>query len=188
MNIRNTMLAKALVACVSLSTLYSGSAQAADVSLNGPASQAYLKFHEIMLKCKGPEEIWPYLADNRVKQMQADKAKLPAKEFDFMFDLMKSMTPPKVRILSEAMHDKSCVLTVDAPDYKDPFFSGIEKKLDIKSKDTTTGKVTLVEERGVWKVEKEQWKSTSAESAGGDSKASSDTASNTDSGASPETK
>jgi hypothetical protein len=188
MNIRNTMLAKALVACVSLSTLLSGSAQAADVSLNGPASQAYLKFHEIMLKCKGPEEIWPYLAENRVKQMQADKAKLPAKEFAFMFDLMKSMTPPKVRILAEAMHDKSCVLTVDAPDYKDPFFSGIEKKLDIKSKDTTTGKVTLVEENGVWKVEKEQWKSTSGESAAGDSKASGDTVSNTDSAAPTETK
>lgn len=147
--------------CTVALVLFSGSAGAAELGCSGPASQAYLKFHEVMLKCKGPDEIWPMLAENRVKQMQADKAKLPAEEFNFMFGLMKSMTPPKVRILSESMKDKSCVLTLDAPDYKDPFFSGLEKKLDIKSKDTTTGKVTMIEENGSWKVEKEEWKTSS---------------------------
>lgn len=138
-----------------------GQALAGDISVSGPGSQAYMKYHEVMLKCKSPEEIWPYLAENRVKQMQADKAKMPAQEFSFMFGMIKEMTPPKVRVLSEAMKDKTCVLTLDAPNFEDPMFKGLKEKLDVKSKDTTTGKVTLVEEKGVWKIEKEQWSSKS---------------------------
>jgi hypothetical protein len=106
------------------------------------ATQFYMAYRAAFDKASKIEELFPYMAESNVKQVQATPTEQRAKMFEVV-KAMGALTGVKV-VKEEHTPDGGAMLTVEAlgPD---------------KSK--TTGKITIVKEKGAWKVGREAWSS-----------------------------
>jgi len=83
------------------------------------------------------------------KKVNEEINNTPAEVRPAMFDLVKTMEPHSVEVLSEEVTGDNATLAL----------SGKTEPADSKFKEHTSGKVTLVKEDGVWKIVKESWDS-----------------------------
>ena len=113
-------------------TALAGAAQAPQ-----SATEFYQAYRKAFAKAQKVEDLLPMMAANRRAQME----KTPAEERAMMFGMLKEMTADQgeVKVLKET-----------------PTANGAE--LSVQAKDGT-GTITLVKERGAWKLDKESWKS-----------------------------
>ena len=106
------------------------------------ATQFYLEYRKAFDKATKVEDVLPFMtAKNRKQAMDTPKA-----ERDQMFGVMKAMgTLTNLKVLKEERQpDGSAILTCEGLD---------------SFKATSTGKVTIVNEGGTWKVGSESWSS-----------------------------
>lgn len=107
------------------------------------ASQAYLEYRAAFEKAKAIEELLPFLAAARRKQVEGT----PAADRKEMFEMIKTFdTTTNVKVLKEARTAAGATLTVEGTD---------EGK-------KATGEISMVREGTTWKVDKESWKSSAS--------------------------
>ena len=101
------------------------------------ASDFYQAYRKAFAKAQKMEDLLPFMAAGRRKQMEGT----PADERTMMFGMLKEMTAEQgdVKIVKETATANGAELAVEAKD--------------------GTGTVTLVKEGGAWKLDKESWKS-----------------------------
>jgi hypothetical protein len=94
-------------------------------------------------KAKAVEDILPFMSAERRKQVEST----PAAERREMFDMIKTLGAlTNVKVTKETRTANGATLMVDALD---------------GDKSKTTGTITLVQENGAWKIDKESFKSSS---------------------------
>ena len=132
-----------VASCLSILMMLVAAAPAAAQTGEKTASQFYTEYRAAFDKAKKVEELYPYMAAARRKQMEST----PADERAKMFELMKLLgTLSNVKIAKETRTADGATLIVDALD---------------SDKAKTTGTITLVQEGGAWKISKESFSSTS---------------------------
>jgi len=105
------------------------------------ASQFYMDYRAAFDKAKSVDELLPFMSAESRKQVEAT----PAGERAKMFELMKAMgTLTNVKIVKETPSGDGATLTAEGLDS--------EKK-------KATGTITIVKEKGAWKLGGESWKS-----------------------------
>lgn len=102
----------------------------------GEPGKAYEAYRKIMQK-GDMVALRKAVTEERAKEMQGP-------EFEQMFKLVQAMQPQKVTITGGAVDGDTATLTVTANE----------------KGETSTGTVTLVREKGHWRLQKESWKST----------------------------
>ena len=103
------------------------------------ASQFYMEFRAAFDKAKAVEDLLPYMAAARRKQMEST----PPAERQKMFGLMKILGAlTNVKVTKETRTDEGATLIVEALD---------------SDKAKTTGTITLVREDGAWKIARESF-------------------------------
>jgi hypothetical protein len=107
------------------------------------ASQFYSEYRAAFEKAKAVEDIIPYMSAARRQQIETT----PAQEREMMFDVMKMLGAlSDLKVAKETRTANGATLTVDALD---------------SDKAKTTGTITLVQENGAWKIDKERFSSSS---------------------------
>ncbi|MCC7009946.1 MAG: DUF4878 domain-containing protein [Acidobacteria bacterium] len=105
------------------------------------ASQAYLEYRAAFEKAKKVEDLLPYMAAARRKDIEST----PAGERGKMFEMIKMFdTNRNVKILKETRSGATATLSVEGTD----------------EGQKATGTITMVREGTAWKVDKEDWKSS----------------------------
>ncbi len=127
---------------------------ASDISITPSPTETYLEFHEKMLAASSVDQLSPMFTKSRADQIKTDKEKMPPAQIKAMFNFMQELAPRKVHVLAEQTDGDICMLAVEAPEYKDPI-------LGTQSKSVTKGTIRLIREDGRWKIEKEQWNTSS---------------------------
>ncbi len=116
----------------------------------------YLKYRKSMLAASKIDDLKDYLC----KEVNEDINNTPADMKPMMFDLMKSLAPATVEIVSEDVKGDNATLLL----------KGKGEQGNAAATDKSTGKVTLLREGGVWKIHKESWESKHDLSGSGESK------------------
>lgn len=139
-----------------------GTAKTSTQPINSALSKFYMEYHDRMLTAKSIDDMLPYLAAKRCADIKGDEKKMPQKDIDFMFSLMKDCCPPKVRVLDEKIDEAAgrAELKLDCPGSQSKIDKAISM-LGTNSKEETHGLVRLVKEDGAWKVDKEEWSTSS---------------------------
>lgn len=109
---------------------------------NQTATQFYMDYRQAFDKATKIEDVLPYMAEKNKQQAM----ETPKEDRDKMFEFMKMMgavTDLKV-VKEDRQPDGSAVLTCEG--------TGPDNK-------KTTGKVTIVKEKGAWKLGNESWSS-----------------------------
>jgi len=103
-------------------------------------TEFYLAYKAAFDKAKKIEDIYPYMAKERLAQMK----ETPAADRAMMFDMIKEMgAVTGVKVLKETATPTGATLDVE----------GVGA-----GKTKQTGTITLVKEAGAWKIDKESWK------------------------------
>lgn len=137
----STWLGKLRAVSVGLLMVCLTAAAFAQAPAAGSASEFYLKYRKAFDGAQKVEELLPYWAAARRKEVEAT----PAAERADMFEFMKIMgTLTDVKIVKEVTTAKGATLTVKAVD---------------SDKAKTTGTIQILKEGGAWKVGEESWKS-----------------------------
>ena len=103
-------------------------------------TEFYLAYKAAFDKAKKIEDIYPYMANERLAQMKAS----PADERAMLFDMVKTMgAVSDVKVLKETATPTGATLDVEGV--------GADKAKN-------TGTIALVKEAGAWKIDKESWK------------------------------
>lgn len=110
--------------------------------------QAYLQLFQKEKAAASYEDLLPL----RCKRSIAKDKPMPDDEKKMMFELMKAVMPPQVRVLKEEIHGDEATVYADVP--PDP-----AKKPDPQIKEQTKGVIVLVKEDGQWKIDTEKWDS-----------------------------
>lgn len=126
----------------------------------GPGD-TYQSFHVKMRTAKSFDDIKDYMSKKVLESRDKDNDKMPPGMEATLFKLMQDLSPNKVVIVKQDVTGDTAVLTCEAPGYQDPIVSPEMRA----QKSETTGKVILVKEDGVWKIEKEEWNTKSGNSA-----------------------
>ena len=104
-------------------------------------TEFYLAYKAAFDKAKTIEDIYPFMAAERLAEMKAT----PAEDRKMMFEMVKTMgSVTSVKVLKETATPTGATLDVEGV--------GVDKA-------KTTGVITLVKEAGAWKIDKESWKS-----------------------------
>ena len=107
------------------------------------ATQFYMEYRAAFDKAKAVEDILPFMSAARRKQVEST----PAAERKEMFEMIKMLGAlTNIKVTKESRTAAGATLTVDALD---------------GDKSKTTGVITLVQESGAWKIDKESFKSSS---------------------------
>ena len=105
----------------------------------------YIKYRAALADAKKIEDLQSMLCrdvNEKIEQTPPDMRPM-------MFGLLKDLTPKDVQVLSETVNGNGATLVLSGK--TEPAGSGVSEK--------TTGKVTLVKEDGIWKIDKEAWNS-----------------------------
>jgi hypothetical protein len=134
---------RAIACCLTLvMSLVSAAALAAQTG-DKTATQFYMEYRAAFDKAKTVDELLPFMSASRRKQIEST----PAEERTKMFELMKILGAlTNVKVTKETRSANGATLMVEALD---------------PDKAKATGTVTLVQESGAWKVDKESFKSSS---------------------------
>ena len=137
------MRKRAIAGCLTLMmSLVSAVAVAAQTG-EKTASQFYMEYRAAFDKAKAVDELLPYMSASRRKQVEST----PAEERNKMFELMKMLGAlTNVTITKETRTATGATVMIDALD---------------SDKAKRTGTITLVQENGAWKIDKESFKSSS---------------------------
>lgn len=130
------------VAAVTLSTLSSTSVRADSIT----PTNFYLKYHQALLSADKVSDLFGYLCQKNIDQINST----PKDDAPKMFELMKMFAPKTVTITSEKVDGDKAVLTMTAPPE-----AGLDKSMSEK----TEGTVTLIRDKDSWKIDKEKWNS-----------------------------
>jgi hypothetical protein len=143
-------------------------------------TESYLKVRDVIMNAKNVEELLPYLSRESATKAAQDleKSKEGAREKIDGLALIKMMMPAKVKMTSEKINGDNAVLTAIplVPSKMDEGMNelvtglaqgmanafGSSEKLP-KEETETQGTIYMSLEDGVWKQDKEQWKTTSKE-------------------------
>jgi hypothetical protein len=107
----------------------------------GEGTKFYMEYRAAFAKAKSIDEVLPYLAKERVAQVQ----KTPKEDRAKMFEMIKMMDVKDVKITKETKTPTG--ITLEA--------TGVGGMAD----GPTTGTITIVREDGKLKIDKESWKS-----------------------------
>ena len=136
------MNTRAIASCLALVMSLVSAALAAQTG-EKTATQFYMEYRAAFDKAKAVEDILPFMSASRRKQVEST----PAAERKEMFDMIKTLGAlTNVKVTKETRTANGATLMVDALD---------------GDKSKTTGTITLVQENGAWKIDKESFKSSS---------------------------
>jgi hypothetical protein len=109
--------------------------------------EVYLKYYATLAAPNSTlSSIRPFQSKKTLEKIAKDK------DSDQIFTLIKLMMPPSAVVLDEKITGKTATLNLTCTDAKEVNpFSGEP------AKSVTKGEATLVQEDGIWKVEKESW-------------------------------
>lgn len=151
------------------------SAGAVQAEAEKTPKEVYLEFHQAMLKADTVDAISGYMCAKVVDDIKTT----PSAMKSMMFVVMKELAPKTVQVTSEKTENDHSLLTVesnftavgsDAGESKSSAPPPADAKKPAGKTDASTptfsvksekasGTVQLVKENGVWKIEKESWKS-----------------------------
>ena len=134
---------RAIACCLTLVvSIVSAVALAAQIG-EKTATQFYMEYRAAFDKAKAVEDILPFMSAARRKQVEST----PAAERTEMFDMIKTLGAlTNVKVMKETRTANGATLMVDALD---------------GDKAKTAGTITLVQDNGAWKIDKESFKSSS---------------------------
>ena len=136
---RKPAIVSCLLVVLALVPFVAASAQTGEKT----ATQFYMEYRAAFDQAKAVEDILPFMSASRRKQVEST----PADERKQMFEMIKMMGAlTNIKITKETRSGNGATLMVDALD---------------GDKSKTTGTVTLVQENGAWKIDKESFKSSS---------------------------
>jgi hypothetical protein len=151
MNTKNRIASLSLLVG-SLAVLISPSAFGEDAKVT-PES-VYTKYHQTLLNAKTVDEVTPFMCAGRVKEVNTT----PKEEKAMFFGFIKETCPKDVHIVSSKIDGNTANLKLIVGDGKPVV---LDRPLLGKVKEETKGECLMVLENGVWKVDKESWKSSS---------------------------
>jgi hypothetical protein len=134
---------RAIACCVTLVVCVVSAVALAAQTGEKTATQFYMEYRAAFDKAKAVEDILPFMSASRRKQVEST----PADERKQMFEMIKMMGAlTNIKVTKESRTANGATLSVDALD---------------GDKSKTTGTITLVQENGAWKIDKESFKSSS---------------------------
>jgi hypothetical protein len=127
--------------CLAIATLFAVAPSAMLAGeAKGEGTKLYTEYRAVFAKAKAIEDILPYMAKERVAQVEAT----PKEERAKMFEMVKMMEVKDVKVTKETKTEKGFTLDVTGT-------GGL-------GGGPSTGTITLVREDGKLKIEKESWK------------------------------
>jgi len=107
--------------------------------------KTYMTFHDQLPRAKSLDQLHQYFSQARWAEMSKDEKTMPKEQFEMMFQFFQKLTPEKVSLVGKSLNEDVCTLSFTGHSDGDPANS------------STKGKVTLKNEGGAWKIEKEEW-------------------------------
>ena len=118
--------------------------------------KTYMTFHDQLPGARSLGQLSKYFSQSRWAEMSRDEKTMPAEEFAMMFQFFKKLSPEKVILTGKSVNEDVCILTLKGHSTGE------------SAKSSTRGKVTLKNEGGAWKIEKEEWQCSQEVAAGVD--------------------
>jgi len=112
------------------------------LAADAPAD-VYLKYHKTVLSADDPAALLPYLSTGGRQKL----AGMPSEQRVQVLGLMKALAARNVKVVKTQIDEDKAML----------YLQGLTKNLLNDRDETSYGRVEMVREAGVWKVDGEHW-------------------------------